>query len=132
MRRRGSGYVGRLVRGRRLRRRWVEHGLTVGPGSLRGRGGGRCYTPVHLSARSWRPASIVTPTAASMADGAAGRPLRALSATPALILLLLGGLALRLAIAYVLFPGSGFGSDLGTYTSWSLTMAEHGPAGFYG
>ena len=32
----------------------------------------------------------------------------ALSVTPALIILLLGGLALRLAIAYVFFPHSGF------------------------
>jgi len=73
----------------------------------------------------------VNPTAAGLAVGSAGRPLRALTATPALILLLLGGLALRLTIAYVLFPGSGFESDLGTYTSWSLTLASSGPAGFY-
>ena len=38
---------------------------------------------------------------------ASGRPPRALAATPALVLLLLGGLALRLTIAYVLFPASG-------------------------
>lgn len=63
--------------------------------------------------------------------GASGRPLRALSATPALIILLLAGLALRLAIAYVFFPDSGFKSDLNTYTSWALTLAEHGPGGFY-
>jgi dolichyl-phosphate-mannose--protein O-mannosyl transferase len=73
----------------------------------------------------------VTPTPAGSAAGAAGRPLSALAATPALILLLLGGLALRLTIAYVLYPASGFASDLATYTSWSLTLASHGPAGFY-
>ncbi len=66
-----------------------------------------------------------------MADGAAGRPVRDLSVTPGLVLLLLIGLALRLAIAYVVFPGSGFESDLGTYASWSLTLAAHGPGGFY-
>jgi dolichyl-phosphate-mannose--protein O-mannosyl transferase len=44
---------------------------------------------------------------------------------------LLAGLALRLAIAYVFFPDSGFKSDLGTYTSWALTLADFGPSGFY-
>ena len=51
--------------------------------------------------------------------------------SPALIVLLLGGLALRLTIAYVLFPSSGFESDIGSYASWALTLGEHGPAGFY-
>ena len=59
------------------------------------------------------------------------RPLRALALSPALIVLLLGGLALRLTIAYVLFPASGFESDLGTYGAWAAAMAEHGPGGFY-
>ena len=63
--------------------------------------------------------------------GASGRPLRALSATPALIILLLAGLALRLVVAYVLFPDSGFKTDLSTYTSWALTLADHGASGFY-
>jgi dolichyl-phosphate-mannose-protein mannosyltransferase len=62
---------------------------------------------------------------------ASGRPFGALSATPALIILLLAGLALRLLIAYVLFPGSGFKTDLSTYTSWALTLANQGPGGFY-
>jgi Gpi18-like mannosyltransferase len=52
-------------------------------------------------------------------------------AAPALLLLLLAGLALRLTIAYVLFPNSGFGSDVGTFVSWANTMAQHGPGGFY-
>ena len=51
--------------------------------------------------------------------------------SPALIVLLLGGLALRLTIAYVLFPASGFESDIASYASWALTMGEHGPGGFY-
>ena len=59
------------------------------------------------------------------------RPLRALALSPALIVLLLGGLALRLTIAYVLFPASGFESDIATYGAWAAAMAEHGPAGFY-
>jgi dolichyl-phosphate-mannose--protein O-mannosyl transferase len=68
---------------------------------------------------------------AGRVDGASGRPLRALSATPALIILLLAGLALRLAIAYVFFPDSGFKTDLSTYTSWALTLADHGASAFY-
>ena len=63
--------------------------------------------------------------------GESVRPLRALAVSPALIVLLLGGLALRLTIAYVLFPASGFETDLASYASWALTLAEHGPAGFY-
>ena len=73
----------------------------------------------------------MNPTAAGPAVGSAGRPQRALPAPPALVLQLLGGLALRVTIAYVIFPGSGFESDLGTYASWSLTLADHGPMGFY-
>ncbi|MGC8634683.1 MAG: phospholipid carrier-dependent glycosyltransferase [Candidatus Limnocylindrales bacterium] len=46
-------------------------------------------------------------------------------------LLLLAGLALRLIIAYVLFPGSGFKTDLSSFTSWALTLARYGPGGFY-
>ena len=59
------------------------------------------------------------------------RPLGVLALSPALVVLLLAGLALRLTIAYVLFPASGFESDLALYASWAATMAEHGPAGFY-
>lgn len=53
------------------------------------------------------------------------------SAIPAIAILLLVGLALRLIIAYVLFPGSGFQSDIGSFTSWALTLAHGGPGGFY-
>ena len=45
--------------------------------------------------------------------------------------MLLGGLALRLTIAYVLFPSSGFESDIASYASWALTIGEYGPSGFY-
>ena len=56
------------------------------------------------------------------------RPLSVLALSPALLVLLLAGLALRLLVAYVLFPGSGFESDLASYAAWASTMAEHGPA----
>ena len=76
----------------------------------------------------------MTSTLAQGVGGSPGetvRPLRALAVSPALIVLLLGGLALRLTIAYVLFPSSGFATDLAAYASWALTLAEHGTAGFY-
>jgi hypothetical protein len=50
---------------------------------------------------------------------------------PVIATLLLTGLAFRLIIAYVLFPGSGFESDLGSFVAWSLNMAENGPGRFY-
>ena len=46
-------------------------------------------------------------------------------------MLLLAALALRLIIAYVLLPKSGFESDLGTFTAWALRMVDVGPGGFY-
>ncbi len=63
-----------------------------------------------------------------------GEPVRRLSTlalSPAILVLLLAGLLLRLLVAYVLFPGSGFESDLASYASWADSMAEFGPWGFY-
>jgi predicted membrane-bound dolichyl-phosphate-mannose-protein mannosyltransferase len=48
-----------------------------------------------------------------------------------LLVLLLAGLALRVVLAYVLLPGSGFRTDIGTFAAWALTLAEHGPGRFY-
>ena len=59
------------------------------------------------------------------------RPLSVLALSPALLVLLLAGLLLRLTLAYVLFPASGFESDVASYAAWAATMAEYGPAGFY-
>ena len=58
------------------------------------------------------------------------RPLSALALSPAILVLLLAGLVLRLLVAYALFPGSGFESDLASYASWAQSMALHGPCGF--
>lgn len=52
-------------------------------------------------------------------------------ATSGLAILLLVGLLLRLTIAYVLLPGSGFESDIGTFTAWSLQLGQDGPGTFY-
>jgi hypothetical protein len=46
-------------------------------------------------------------------------------------MLLLAALALRLIIAYVILPKSGFEGDLGTFTAWALRMVDVGPSGFY-
>jgi dolichyl-phosphate-mannose--protein O-mannosyl transferase len=48
-----------------------------------------------------------------------------------LAVLLALGLALRLIIAYVLLPGSGFKVDLGSFSGWAMELAAHGPWGLY-
>ena len=45
--------------------------------------------------------------------------------------ILLGGLALRLLIAYVVLPGEGFGSDLNLFVRWAVSLGEHGPGQLY-
>ena len=50
---------------------------------------------------------------------------------PTIVVLLALGLALRLIIAYVLLPGSGFPNDLSSFQGWSNQLAAHGPMGFY-
>jgi hypothetical protein len=45
--------------------------------------------------------------------------------------LLIGGLALRLWIAYVLFPDQGFAGDLGYHEGWMRVLDQVGPGGFY-
>ncbi len=56
------------------------------------------------------------------------RPARAIGPLPTLLGI---GLLLRLGLAYVLLPGSGFRTDIGTFAAWALTLAEHGPGRFY-
>jgi dolichyl-phosphate-mannose-protein mannosyltransferase len=48
-----------------------------------------------------------------------------------LSVLLALGLALRLIIAYVLLPGSGFKVDLGSFSGWAMELARNGPWGLY-
>src|SRR5512142_840907 len=52
-------------------------------------------------------------------------------AAGAIVALLALGLALRLIIAYVLVPGSGFGVDLASFRGWAGDLAQNGPFGFY-
>ena len=63
--------------------------------------------------------------------GASDRSNGEAAAIPALAILLLGALALRFIIAYVLFPKSGFETDIGAFGSWANTLVERGPGGFY-
>jgi hypothetical protein len=56
---------------------------------------------------------------------------RAPARVPALGILLAAGLALRLGLAYVVFPGAGFSTDLGLFQSWATTLASTGPGSFY-
>jgi hypothetical protein len=48
------------------------------------------------------------------------------------LFVLLGlGLALRLVLALVIFPGKGFSGDLDTFADWATTLARVGPGAFY-
>ena len=47
-------------------------------------------------------------------------------------LLILGaGLALRVVLAFVVFPGQGFAADMRSFENWAGTLARVGPGGFY-
>ena len=41
------------------------------------------------------------------------------------------GLAIRLTLAYVLLPDSGFWFDVPAFASWALSLAYHGPGPYY-
>jgi dolichyl-phosphate-mannose-protein mannosyltransferase len=53
------------------------------------------------------------------------------TARRAFALLLIGGLALRAWIAYVLFPDQGFAGDLSYHEGWMRVLDQVGPGGFY-
>ena len=55
----------------------------------------------------------------------------AVEGIPAILVLLVTGLVLRLIIAHVLLPGSGQAGDLATFQAWGNDIAQHGPIGFY-
>jgi hypothetical protein len=49
-----------------------------------------------------------------------------------LALLVLGaGLALRVVLAFVVFPGAGYAGDLGQFWQWAQALAANGPGSFY-
>ena len=49
---------------------------------------------------------------------------------PLLVLLCLG-LALRVVLAWVVFPNAGYASDLGQFREWATALAANGPGRFY-
>ena len=53
------------------------------------------------------------------------------TSVPTIVVLLLLGLTLRLIIAYVLLPGSGFPTDLSSFQGWSGQLVAQTPLGFY-
>jgi hypothetical protein len=65
-------------------------------------------------------------------SGVAQSPLSASAVGSGIAILLLVGLLLRFALAYILLPGSGFESDIGTFTAWAAQLAQTGPTNFYG
>ncbi|MFN8624185.1 MAG: hypothetical protein U0869_25870 [Chloroflexota bacterium] len=48
-----------------------------------------------------------------------------------LALLLLAGLALRLLLAFVVFPRSGLRFDVDLFAEWTRSLVDHGPGGVY-
>ncbi|MEA2676350.1 MAG: dolichyl-phosphate-mannose-protein mannosyltransferase [Chloroflexota bacterium] len=75
----------------------------------------------------------MTPPRAGGTDRTLGarRARGARTAVGSLAILLLVGLLLRLTIAYVLLPGSGFKSDISTFTAWAIQLGQNGPGSFY-
>ena len=56
---------------------------------------------------------------------------RRLSIAGWFVVILVAGVAFRLALAYVVFPSQGFASDLEQFRSWSVSLAQSGPGSFY-
>ena len=48
-----------------------------------------------------------------------------------LIAIVGAGLGLRLVFAYLVFPGAGYPSDLGLFSTWATTLGASGPGSFY-
>jgi len=49
----------------------------------------------------------------------------------ALVLVLAGGLMLRMLLAFVVAPGQGFATDMGQFWAWAQALAAAGPGSFY-
>jgi len=47
------------------------------------------------------------------------------------MVILVAGLGLRLALAYIVFPAQGFATDLEQFRNWSLSLARSGADSFY-
>jgi dolichyl-phosphate-mannose-protein mannosyltransferase len=52
-------------------------------------------------------------------------------AGPWLVAVLLAGAALRVVLAFVVFPGQGFAGDLRLFAQWAVKLQAQGPGSFY-
>ena len=56
---------------------------------------------------------------------------RRIDAVGAMLLLLIAGLTLRVVVAAILLPASGFHTDINAFAAWAMRMADVGPGDFY-
>jgi Gpi18-like mannosyltransferase len=72
-----------------------------------------------------------SPDGADRISGVSQSPRSAGAAVSGIAILLLVGLLLRLLLAYILLPDSGFATDIGTFTAWATQLGQSGPGNFY-
>jgi dolichyl-phosphate-mannose-protein mannosyltransferase len=58
-------------------------------------------------------------------------PLHRVSRRTAFLAVLAAGLLLRVVLAYIVYPGQGFVTDLGFFSSWASALVRVGPGAFY-
>jgi 4-amino-4-deoxy-L-arabinose transferase-like glycosyltransferase len=93
------------------------------------------YTHRHLGVDD-HPAPVTGPEAMTRDSvrrrgaGPSGLPLTR-DAVAILIVIIIGGLLLRVLVGGVLLPLSGFRTDVGDFTAWAQRMASGGPGAFY-
>ena len=92
-----------------------------------------CYAPIQFHARAGADPPVTGPARGGTERGT--RPPQRSTGFPgavgAIALVLALGLALRLIIAYVLLPGSGFGTDIISFQGWAGRLATEGPGTLY-
>jgi len=71
------------------------------------------------------------PDGADRISGVSQSPRSAGAAVSGIAILLVVGLLLRLFLAYILLPGSGFATDIATFTAWASQLGQSGPGDFY-
>ena len=94
------------------------------------------YTHRHLGVED-PPAPPVSDAPAPMTRDSVGRGARPIGfslprdAVTLLIVIIIGGMLLRVLVGGVLLPLSGFRIDVGDFTAWAQRLAERGPGEFY-
>ncbi len=93
------------------------------------------YTHRHLGVED--PPALVSDAPAPMTRDSVGRGARPIGfslprdAVTLLIVIIIGGMLLRVLVGGVLLPLSGFRIDVGDFTAWAQRLAERGPGEFY-